>query len=106
MYGHNYLPQPSTFWRRGIYEEVRGLHPQWDLTMDADMWARFAERYPRKQDKTRAMVRRWNTVVRDREAGPRRRLVLHFAPVDPGMAAAKALFASRGNDRGGKRGAA
>jgi hypothetical protein len=23
---------------------VRGLHPQWDLTMDADMWARFAER--------------------------------------------------------------
>src|SRR5215211_6231675 len=22
MYDHNYLPQPSTFWRRGIYEKV------------------------------------------------------------------------------------
>jgi hypothetical protein len=24
MYDHNYLPQPSTFWRRGIYEEAGG----------------------------------------------------------------------------------
>jgi rifampicin phosphotransferase len=31
-------------------------------------WARFAGRYPGKQVKMRAVVRRWNTVVRDREA--------------------------------------
>jgi rifampicin phosphotransferase len=31
-------------------------------------WVRFAERYPGKQVKMRATVRRWNTVVRDREA--------------------------------------
>ena len=43
MYDHNYLPQPSTFWRRGIYERVGGLDLRWDLTMDADLWARFAE---------------------------------------------------------------
>ncbi|MEV0235230.1 PEP-utilizing enzyme [Nonomuraea sp. NPDC050786] len=30
-------------------------------------WARFAERYPRQVARMRARVRRWNTVVRDRE---------------------------------------
>lgn len=44
MYDHNYLPQPSTFWRRGIYEEVGGLDPRMQLAMDGDLWARFAER--------------------------------------------------------------
>lgn len=44
MYDHNFLPQPSTFWRRGLYEEVGGLDPRWNLTMDADLWIRFAER--------------------------------------------------------------
>lgn len=43
MYDHNYLPQPSTFWRRRIYEEVGGLDTRLDLTMDADLWIRFAE---------------------------------------------------------------
>lgn len=43
MYDYNYLPQPSTFWRRGIYERVGGLNPDFDLAMDADLWARFAE---------------------------------------------------------------
>ena len=44
MYDYNYLPQPSTFWRRGIYEQVGGLDAQMNLAMDADLWARFAER--------------------------------------------------------------
>ncbi len=44
MYDYNYLPQPSTFWRRGIYEQVGGLDAQMKLAMDADLWARFAER--------------------------------------------------------------
>lgn len=43
MYDHNYLPQPSTFWRRGIYERVGGLDPRMQLAMDGDLWARFAE---------------------------------------------------------------
>jgi pyruvate,water dikinase len=33
-----------------------------------EAWARFAERYPGKQARMRAAVRRWNAVVRDREA--------------------------------------
>jgi glycosyltransferase involved in cell wall biosynthesis len=43
MYDHNYLPQPSTFWRRGIYEKVGGLDARMKLAMDADLWIRFAE---------------------------------------------------------------
>lgn len=44
MYDYNYLPQPSTFWRRELYETVGGLDPAFDLAMDADLWARFQER--------------------------------------------------------------
>ncbi len=43
MYNYNYIPQPSTFWRRGIYEQVGGLDPRMKLAMDGDLWARFAE---------------------------------------------------------------
>jgi glycosyltransferase involved in cell wall biosynthesis len=43
MYDYNYINQPSTFWRRGIYEQVGGLDARMNLAMDADLWARFAE---------------------------------------------------------------
>lgn len=42
-YDHNYIPQPSTFWRRALYEKVGGLDPTFNLAMDADLWMRFAE---------------------------------------------------------------
>lgn len=42
-YGYNYVPQPSTFWRRDLYRQVGGLDPDFDLAMDGDLWARFAE---------------------------------------------------------------
>lgn len=45
---YNYIPQPSAFWRRDLYEEVGGLDPAFDLAMDTDLFARFAERtHPR-----------------------------------------------------------
>ena len=43
-YVYNYIPQPSAFWRRKLYEEVNGLDETFDLCMDGDLWARFAER--------------------------------------------------------------
>lgn len=44
FYDYNFLPQPSTFWRRELYEASGGLNPAFDLAMDADLWARFQER--------------------------------------------------------------
>lgn len=40
---HNFIPQPSTFWRSDLYGEVGGLDPSFNLAMDADLWIRFAE---------------------------------------------------------------
>lgn len=41
-YDHNYILQPSAFWRRDLYQQVGGLDPRYDLAMDADLFARFA----------------------------------------------------------------
>jgi glycosyltransferase involved in cell wall biosynthesis len=43
-YAYNYVPQSSAFWRRSLYEEVNGLDETFELCMDGDLWARFAER--------------------------------------------------------------
>ena len=40
---YNFIPQPSTFWRRDLYEQVGGLDRRFNLAMDADLWIRFAD---------------------------------------------------------------
>ena len=55
MYDHNFIPQPSAFWRRSLYEQVGGLDPSFDLAMDADLWIRFAEK-----TKPRHVRRNWS----------------------------------------------
>lgn len=42
LFDHNYLPQPSVFWRRSVYERVGGLDRAFDLAMDSDLWERFS----------------------------------------------------------------
>src|ERR1700731_1624684 len=42
-YDHNYVPQPSMFWRRRLYEKVGGLNRKFNLAMDADLWDRFSQ---------------------------------------------------------------
>ena len=44
LYDHNYIPQPSMFWRRSLYEAVGGLDERFELAMDADLWERFSAR--------------------------------------------------------------
>jgi glycosyltransferase involved in cell wall biosynthesis len=44
LHDHNYIPQPSMFWRRDLYEAVGGLDARFDLAMDADLWERFSAR--------------------------------------------------------------
>lgn len=55
MHDHNFIPQPSTFWRRSLYERVGGLDPVFDLAMDADLWIRFAD-----ETKPRHVRRNWS----------------------------------------------
>ena len=42
LFDHNYISQPSMFWRRALYEKVGGLDPHFNLAMDADLWERFS----------------------------------------------------------------
>jgi len=43
MYTYNYIPGMSSFWRKSIYDKVGGLSAEFDLSMDADLFIRFAE---------------------------------------------------------------
>ncbi len=43
LHERNYIPQPSTFWRRELYEEVGGLDASFNVAMDKDLWQRFSE---------------------------------------------------------------
>lgn len=43
-YDHNYIPQPSMFWRRSLYQAVGGLDVRFNLAMDGDLWERFSAR--------------------------------------------------------------
>ncbi len=43
-YSHDYIPQPSSFWQASLYHEVGGLDESFNLAMDADLFARFAEK--------------------------------------------------------------
>lgn len=43
MFDHNFIPQPSSFWRTDLYRDVGGLDAQYQFAMDADLWIRFAD---------------------------------------------------------------
>jgi len=43
LFDHNYISQPSMFWRRSLYEKVGGLDARFNLAMDADLWERFSQ---------------------------------------------------------------
>lgn len=84
LFDHNYIPQPSMFWRRSLFDRVGGLDRRFNLAMDNDLWERFSRHgriahldaylscmryYP--QQKTRAMRpegRREDEEIRMREA--------------------------------------
>jgi len=42
LHDHNYVPQPSMFWRRSLYDAVGGLNRHLNLAMDGDLWVRFS----------------------------------------------------------------
>jgi glycosyltransferase involved in cell wall biosynthesis len=42
LFDHNYISQPSMFWRKRLYDKVNGLDASFNLAMDADLWERFS----------------------------------------------------------------
>lgn len=42
LHTYNYIPGMSMFWKRTIYDRVGGLDVNFNLAMDADLWARFS----------------------------------------------------------------
>lgn len=42
LHDYNYVPQPSMFWRRALYERAGGLTPGFDVAMDNDLWEKFS----------------------------------------------------------------
>lgn len=40
---HNYIPQPAMFWRREVHERLGFLREDLHLTMDLELWLRFAK---------------------------------------------------------------
>lgn len=43
IYLGNSIFQPSTFWRRDLYDRCRGLNPEYSYSFDYDLFLRFAE---------------------------------------------------------------
>jgi glycosyltransferase involved in cell wall biosynthesis len=41
---HNYIPQPAMFWRRNLHERFGYLREDLHLTMDLELWLRFASK--------------------------------------------------------------
>lgn len=39
---HNYIPQPAMFWRRRLHDSLGYLREDLHLTMDLELWLRFA----------------------------------------------------------------
>lgn len=44
LHDYDYIPQPSMFWRRSLYDAVGGLNPYFHMAMDSDLWERFSAR--------------------------------------------------------------
>lgn len=42
-FDHNFIPQPSTFWKAKLYRTAGGVDRSFNLAMDADLWLRMAE---------------------------------------------------------------
>lgn len=101
MYDYNYLPQPSTFWRRGIYERVGGLDTSFDLAMDADLWARFAEHaeihhVPRAWSRMRRYAEQKNSRMRDRSNREDARIRARYLPEEPAWRRRSKRVAAKG----------
>lgn len=88
LWVYNYIPQPSTFWRRDLWERSDKLDPRLVCAMDYDLWLKFLRaggsfrhisaplsamrRYPeQKNQRLRAISNREDTLIREQHLGRR-----------------------------------
>ena len=86
LWVYDYIPQPSTFWRRRIWERSGGLDEHLECAMDYDLWLKFVKDgahfahlpqvlshmrfYPeQKNQRLRAVSDREDQLVRERFLG-------------------------------------
>ena len=79
LYDHDFIPQPSAFWKRDLYLAVGGVDTSFALAMDADLWIRFAERTQPYHTRSfwsqmRFYPEQKNTRMRDRSLVEKRRI--------------------------------
>jgi glycosyltransferase involved in cell wall biosynthesis len=82
---HNFIPQPSTFWRADLYRRAGGVDRSFNLAMDADLWLRMAEisrpiHLSRPLSKMRFYGEQKNTRMREQSLDEMRRLRERYYP--------------------------
>lgn len=100
-YDYNFIPQPSTFWRRSLYDEVGGLDPSFQLAMDADLWIRFADRTPlhhvrRPWSKMRLYAEQRNQKLRARSDEEDRLMRRRYIGAEPAWSLRTKWMAAKG----------
>lgn len=101
LHHENHIPQPSTFWRRSLYEEVGGLDPRFNLAMDADLWIRFADvtplhHVPRIWSRMRSYPEQKNQRLRARSDEEDRLIRSRYLDAQPGWYRRLMKLAARG----------
>jgi glycosyltransferase involved in cell wall biosynthesis len=85
---HNFIPQPSTFWRADLYRRAGGVDRSFNLAMDADLWLRMAEisepiHLSRPLSQMRFYGEQKNTRMREQSLAEMRRLRDRYYPNTP-----------------------
>lgn len=85
---YNFIPQPSTFWTKRLYDHVGGLDPAYRLAYDADLWARFSEvttlhHIPRRWSRMRIYPEQRNQSLRQISDAEDERIRSRYLPAQP-----------------------
>lgn len=91
LWTYDYIPQPSTFWRRRIWERSGGLRSEFQCAMDYDLWMRFAahdahfQHVPHVLSRFRVYPEQKNQRLRATSDAEDRRIREEFLGRHPGM---------------------
>lgn len=91
LWTYDYIPQPSTFWRRRIWERAGGLRTEFQCALDYDLWMRFValgarfQHVPHALSRFRVYPEQKNQRLRATSNAEDRRIREEFLGRPPGM---------------------